>query len=441
MSDRDPIFIASVIPQGTKKPERLDLADRVVGWTYDDDDAKADKLTLQIDNFDLKMLDAPIFAKGNIIEFQFGYPGNMSPARECVITGCKGGLMLSIEALAKAVLMNTHRKVRTFEKIKRSDVAKKLAEENGYGEAVQHIDDTIEIMEQVTQAGVTDAQLLRAMAKREGWEFYTDFDGFHFHQRKLGQKPIREFTWYTDPGQGDLTNWTIENDIYVGKSGGVTLQGRDPLKKKPIEVKADNATTTGRATLAPVVEVFTAIDKRDGTATDKTIPPKALGSSTIATTTAKTPAEAQRIANGMFANGQLAAVVLNCDAVFDPQMVAKSIVRINGIGPTLTGNYYVKAISFKHTGAMTFKARRDGKSQASNTTGPAPKGAPTDSKGVPASGTPNAAAPPKKSADGTKPADLQAVNNRDGSISYADTGGRANTSAPSDVMYGQSKAR
>lgn len=439
--NRDPIIIASVIPQGTKKPERLDLADRIVGWTYDDDESKADKLTLQIDNFDLKMLDAPIFAKGNVIEFQFGYPGNMSPARECVITGCKGGLMLSIEALARAALMNTHRKVRTFEKMKRSDVAAKIAEENGYGPSVQHIDDTIEIMEQVTQAGVTDAQLLRALAQREGWQFFTDFDGLHFHPRRLGQKPIRTFTWYTDPGEGDLLNWTIENDIYVGKTGGVTLQGRDPVKKKSFEVKADNATTTGRQTLAPVVEVFTAIDKRDGTATDKTIPPHALGSSAVATTTAKTPAEAQRIANGMFLNGQLAAVVLNCDAVFDPQMVAKSIVRIDGIGPTLTGNYYVKAISFKHTGTMTFKARRDGKNQATNTTGPAPKGAPTDSKGVPATGAQNAAAPPKTSADGTKPADLQVVNNRDGSISYTETGGRSDAGAPSDVMYGQSKAR
>lgn len=434
MSERDPVVFLSVIPQGSKNPERIDLSDRLLTWSYEDDEAKADKFTMQIDNFDLRMLDAPIFAKGNVIEFSFGYPGNMSPVRSCVIKSCKGSMVLSIEALAKSVLMNTVRKTRTFEQAKRSDVAKQIAEEYGYGPELQHVDDTEITLDQVTQASMTDAQLLADMAKREGFVFFVDFDGFHFHARKLGQKPIREFVWYVDPGIGDVLNWTVDNDIYTARAGGITVKGRDPVKKTPIEATADNASNAGRKTLAPTVEVFTAINKRDGTTTVIERTPAALGSSTVQPTTAKTQDEAKRAAAGMYSGSQLAVVQLNVDAVADPQMLAKTIATVSGIGPTLSGNYYVKTVSFKGSPGltMTMKMKRDGKSQASNPNGPAVGTGAVPS--VPSTGSPNTAKPAKTGPDG-KPADLLAVNKRDGSVVYTDTRGRGE---PDDLLYGSS---
>jgi hypothetical protein len=105
----------------------------------------------------------------------------------------------------------------------------------------------------MTQARMTDAQFLRQLATREGFEFYVDFDGLHFHQRRLGQRPVRVFRWYTAPEVGEVLAINIENDV-TAKPGAVRVRGRDPVTRRDIDERGSNATTT-RDTLAPVIEI------------------------------------------------------------------------------------------------------------------------------------------------------------------------------------------
>jgi len=67
--------------------------------------------------------------------------------------------------------MNKVTRCRTFENLTRADVVRKIAQDNGYGVTRQDIEDTTHLLPVITQARMTDAQLIRRLADREGFEF------------------------------------------------------------------------------------------------------------------------------------------------------------------------------------------------------------------------------------------------------------------------------
>lgn len=371
-------------------PERVDVGARVTGFTYEDDEKKADKLTLKVDNFDLSELERPTWRKGNILIVSWGYPGQMSPERECVVLSAKGGLELTIEANGKEQLFNRTTKSRVFANMKRSQVVEQIAGEYGYeGDRLQ-IEDTEIVCEQITQAKMTDYQLLRDLARRERMEFFVDFDGFHFHKRNTGQKPLREFVWYIDPNAGDILTWSIDNDITAGKPGKVTVKGRDPLTGEDIEATADNSNTP-RDSLAPQLEAAAPadlIDEQTGVQTEGVIPnTHPAASEVVINTTEPTQEAALRKAQGLYTASQINAVQITMTCWGDPDLVAKSVIKCSGWGPILSGNYYVTSAKHDVTGGytMVLKIKRDGHGKATSSGGGAAGGGAgggADSKGT-----------------------------------------------------------
>ena len=109
------------------------------------------------------------------------------------------------------------------------------------------------------------------VASREEFEFYVDDGGFHFHERRQSAAPTHVFTWYADPGRGDVLAVNVESDL-GRRAGRVTVRGRDPLTRSTIEETANNDSAE-RETLAEVVEVVdpetgaTTLETRNATAT------------------------------------------------------------------------------------------------------------------------------------------------------------------------------
>lgn len=350
-----PQFYVKILKEGVTKAEKIgvDVEAKVLSLTFEDAE-KMHKLKLTLDNFDLRHFDKPIISQGNILEFSFGYPDSMSRPRQAVVTKVTGGTVLTVEALGKEYLMNKVLRSRRFEHMSRSQIARKIAEEQGYGQAEQTIDDTVEVLSWTLQVRQTDYGFLRELAGKEGFELYCDATGFHFHKRKLGQKPKRVFTYYTDK-TGDLMEFPkIEIDI-TSKPGAVTAVGRDPLKKTDIKEKADNESSKGRPALASVIEVVdvqtaqTSLQTR--TATEVTV-----------ATTATSAADAASQAKGAYQKSQMAAVKFKVPAVGDPQVEAKTVCAFAGIGALLNGNYYIATVTHKlgTSYTMDLDCRRDG---------------------------------------------------------------------------------
>jgi phage protein D len=352
-----PRYFVSIRLPGASEWIQVDTTEeetRILTFRFEDDEKKTDKLSLTIDNSeDLSAIDGDLWETENEVRFQFGFPGLMSPVYEGTIAKISGFNPLAIEVDAKDALMNRiQRTDRVDENVKRSDVVRKICKDHGYTDDKLFIDDTRIILEQVTQGGMTDYQFLKSLAAREGYEFYVDFDGAHFHPRDTKQSPIRTYKYFVDRTRSDIISISLEKNkrAAAGNPGAVTLAGKDATTGEPFTVRGDaDSTATDRTTLADATEShgteakeIEAVDEFGNTFLT-TKPAAQTGASEVTgATTEKDEASAQRVANGAYLKQQLRAVTLDIVVMLDPLVRAKSVVRIEGVGQKLSGNWYVK---------------------------------------------------------------------------------------------------
>lgn len=383
-----PIFYIRCLPDGVGGPApRVEqLGTRVESFVYTDTERRADKVTFTVDNFDLELTDDPAFKRGMQIEVSWGYPGRMAPTRTCVVTKISGARKLQIEASARSVLLNTIGRTRTFQNVRRSDVIRTIATEAGYGSDSIFIDETPTVYETIVQSGMTDAAFIVRLGHMEGFDFYVDQDGFHWHSRRLGQAPTRVFTFYTDR-VGEVIDFNVENDISA-RPGRTRVRGRDRLERTDIDVTADDSTDRERDTLSPIRIVVD--PETRGTRIEADI-----GAEEVRTTTAPDAATAARQARARFRRIQLTAIKMKMTIIGDPLMLAKTIVETRGMGQRLSTRYYVKEVSHTIDGggyvcALSIVSDGDG---GHSTTSRAARGLELLEPGPVTSGRPNTAEP------------------------------------------------
>jgi phage protein D len=351
-----PVFYVLVQPEGAPEATRLDLTSQVLSFEYEDSEKKADLLKLSVNNWDLRNFDDPVWKQGNKLIVAWGYASRLCPARECIIQKVTGAQTLTVEAQAKSVLLNKEVKSKTYENTTRSEIVHAIAKEHGYGDDQRDIEETREVFVVTSQARATDAQFIKRLADIEGFEFYVDFDGFHWHPRRLGQKPLRVLQWYLPPDVGDIESFTVENDIFA-KPAKVQTKGIDPLAKKEISGEGSDA-KTARTTLAPMPDLI-AVDSTTGVFSTAT----QVASSEVRPTTETSATAAKREAEGVFRRVQQTTVKLNMGLVGDPDIFAKSVLEVRGLGKRLSGLYYVNQANHKIDGSgykLALKTSSDG---------------------------------------------------------------------------------
>lgn len=231
MDRRRPAIFVSVIPDGKHSEVQIDVSHKILDFEYQDCDSKADLCKFSVDNYDCKAYDEPLWKKGNMVIVSWGYEGMMAPTRRCVIDAVKGFNPLKIEAHGLELMMNRASRNRVWRETTYSEIARAIALSWGYGPEMQQIEATTETFDTVTQGRQSDAQFLRRLASKVGFQFYIDFDGFHFHMRRLDQRTHRVYQYFTDPGRGDILDIDLENDI-TAKPGRVGTRGRNPNTRK-----------------------------------------------------------------------------------------------------------------------------------------------------------------------------------------------------------------
>lgn len=333
MSRRDAprIFVKIVHPNG----EGRVASGEVRSFEFIDSERKADRVRLTVDNDDLRNFDDPIWRKGGKIVVSWGYVGNMAPARTCVIRSVKGFRELEIEAVAESIVMDRFTVIKTWEGKTRSQIVSEIAKRNGYRDA--DIQTTSEVYESIVQRA-TDAQFLRQLANKQGFEFYIDHTGFHWHERRLGSKPIRTLTYRTSDGGDFIGDPSIENDL-TAKPGRTKVKGRDALNRKNFETQADNDTDTDRDSLSEIADV---IDPETGEITTVQRP---VSTEETRSTTEPNESTAKTEAKARFRRNIQLAVKMKAEIVGDPQLFAKSVIRVDGIGKRLSQPYWVKEVT------------------------------------------------------------------------------------------------
>jgi phage protein D len=337
-----PIMWLTAVQDSASQGVRLEkIWERMLSLEFTDDEKKADKFVLTLDNYDCEMYDDPAFKKGLTLDVQWGYPGNMAPARRGIVQTMKGGLTINVECIARSILMNKKVKSRIFENVRRSDVVRLIAAEHGYGAEVIEIDETEIVYAQITQAQKTDAQFVRYLATLEGFEFYIDHLGFHFHARRLNQNPVRTYRWFTNKDLGgEILDFSIDNDI-TAKKARRRARGRDPLERTEIDESASDSEDTDGESLAEIIEILDpeadVFNETDANTVSEDVVP------TSATSAIAAAAENR----GRFRRNKLVAIKLKLTVIGDPQMQSKTIIKVEGLGERISGMYYVRKVVSK----------------------------------------------------------------------------------------------
>lgn len=412
MSERLTPLIYVTITDGKGNRQRVtEQTYRIAKLEYTDSVKQADKCEITVLNDDLSNWDDPVWFHGNFVQVSWGYPGNMALTRELIITKVKGFTELKVEARAKSVLIDAVKKSRTFRNMTRSEIVRQIAREYGYDDSTTLLDDSGAKLAHVTQAGLSDAQFIRKLASQQGYEFYVDQEGLHFHEQKLAQDAGRTFTWFTDQTRGDVLSISVESEK-TRKAAAVKSKGIDPVTKEEKTVEADNKKDE-REGLAVVFfhdplllggEYVVQDTTRKLTAAEKFILPEPSNMTSATNPEGKLdkslffdrpdyvvpnmmmkgrfgerpeylyrPEEVHPmmcIGDGgksetskKFRDAQRGALKITLNAIGDPTLLAKSVVRLEGVGKRLTGNYFVHEV--KHSVepggyTMSVKLRSDG---------------------------------------------------------------------------------
>jgi phage protein D len=310
------------------------LDGRVLSLSYEDTEAKADKLTLELDNRDMALFDREDLLGGALLEVSWGYRGAMSPPRRVVVQKVKGFEVLTLEAHALSVLMHRHERTRRFENQRASDTARHIAREHGFADTLAIIEPTERIYDVINQAAETDATLLRRLARREGFVFYVDDTGLHFHREDLRPAPTHVLGWRTT-SDVPVSSLRLESDVMV-RVGKMAVRGRDPLTRTTREGAA-NSDTASRTTLGEGVAV---IDPETGALSMEM-------RNTSEAVRVDSTGDAQREASSRFKNAERPTVKLSVETLGDPTLRAKTLVELRGLPPLLSGKYYVTEV--RHT--------------------------------------------------------------------------------------------
>ena len=405
------------------------VQDRLRSFEYQDETKKRSKVKMVFDNHHLALFDdSSGLLGGGILLVSWGYRDRMTQPHTVVLKKVHAGQdTLTVEGYDIGVFEGQVEQCRSFENMTRSEIAHQIADEQGFAEESRYIDDTQDILETVVQAGWTNDVFLRRLADKEGYEYFINTKGLHFKEQHNDQAPTRVLTWYG--GKGTLISWSADGNL-IRRVGGSTSKGRDPETKEETEFRA-NSDTVEADTLAPVdqvaapehitarvLEVPTAINLESGAELDPNeygvptsriqaailanpgatvvtveqdingvtverqveilradsaavLGPGATPSNTATSTTHAEPPgsslQTERRAKARYKKAARDSIKMKLKILGDPEIAAGSVIRVEGIGPWLSGLYYVDAHTHKLSNAGYFgslKVRADGVNKA-----------------------------------------------------------------------------
>ncbi len=354
MDVSSPGFVVSVIAtnpeiriEGKTDPKTLgkildrmtDVTERVISFTYEDDEKEHDVLKLTVDNSDLYFFDHPAWVKGNLVKFLFGYPGRLFGPKYHVVDSVRGFHTLTITCVEDAALANKAKTRRWFFPV--GVILQQLVfSEQAFGQLTGLVVDgslpgnVVDVM----QSKQTDWQFVQKLGEMFGGrEVFISDNAFHFVTRQFGQRPRRSYEyWY---GEGNVLSFDIKEWRTTDRPAETTVCGRDPLTRKTLRSTGSN-TETERTSLGNQNSVSITADKAGALQ-------RAPAGSTINTTAKTSQAEVKTEADARYRRQEQGEIKASMTIIGDPELPAKSVIKVAGISRQLSGLFYVQKITHK----------------------------------------------------------------------------------------------
>ncbi len=322
------------------------IQERLLSLKATDRDRGKDRLELTFRNDDFAMIDSPVFAKGQKLLVTWGWPGEMVTPRRFVVQSVKGGSTITVAAHCRLSLLDRNKVSRFEENMTHSAFVRKVVEEYGYSGTYQWVEDTDEEVT-ITQSHMTDARMLNRLARKNGFVFYEDATGIHWHSRNLKKEPVRWFFYRNDDGRGDILEAPQFN---INMSRGVSkvkVTYRDPVTKEYGEVFG-GPDDTEIDSLGEETEMGNPDDADQGRRAGR------MDRADVRYGGVVTKEVAQREANARYFETANGRYKMSVPIIGDPKVGAKLLVGFVGISETLDGLYYItKAVHTVSGGKWT----------------------------------------------------------------------------------------
>lgn len=320
-----------------------DVTEKIMSFKYEDQETKADKMEMKIENADLRNFDEPIFSVNNYIYVQWGYVDALTIERKMVIKKVTGFKELTIHAYGLETVLDNIEEVKTYKPQPVSETARQIAARWGYvSPSLLHITDSGFIQPTIVQAKMSDAALMRKLAAQLHWIWYIDFDGFHFHPRDFYRNtvynPTLTLKYSGDQTTTEILDIDIDVDVtripVVVKAQMAEQRQRFALNINKNSMNAKNAAYIAEKQLA--TGTFEPASGYNGTEHQKVERPRLK---------ARTSGEADEVASRLFNTRQLDAVTMKVKTIGDPNIYAKHVVQIENIGMRLSQAYYITGVT------------------------------------------------------------------------------------------------
>lgn len=311
------------------------LATRLIEFTFSDDDRKKDECVLKFRNEDLVLLDAPAFAKGQKLLVTFGWPGMMSPPRRMVVVAVKGADPVEVRCHCTLELLDLTPATRREQGLTDSEFVRKVAEEYGYKGTLADIEETSAVREVIVQPNLTDARMLHRLAVQNGFVFYIDGTGLHWHKRRTDLDPIRSFIYQGDPGVGSILETPSIEIKNMAEIKTVRVHARDPITGAVVLGEAGSAES--QATSLGNQEMATDLGTEVSNRIARAMADEEFDAGIM------TQGEAQAAAEARYRETAIGRYKMELKILGDAQLPAKSVIDVWGIADTFDGLYYVQS--------------------------------------------------------------------------------------------------
>ncbi len=328
MVKTDYISIAKFIIKvgGAKIDEALQNA--IVELVVDSNLQLPDMVSLQFYSPDSSIVDSDMFKIGKALEVQVAgyetalFKGEITAVEPVFTVG--GYVRMVVRGYDKSHRLHRGKKIRTFLKMKDSDIVSKIVQEAGLQ---AEIDTTSPQHEHVWQNNQTDMEFLRARARRLGYFVYVEDQKLHFSKRPPGGQPL-ELKWGKN-----LRDFRPRLAV-THQVNKVSVRSWDPAQKRIVSGEVTSATNTQHQ----------GGESQDGGKVAK----QAFGGSAenlVVTYPRLQQSEAKNMAQALYnrTNGNFIRAEGSC--IGDPEIRAGKVIKVVGVGKRFGGTYVVTSAS------------------------------------------------------------------------------------------------
>ncbi|MDJ0835185.1 MAG: hypothetical protein QNK37_01640 [Acidobacteriota bacterium] len=277
------------------------------------------------DRQEFKLIDDKKFAEGVKIEIMLGYVEKTVSLIKGEITGLEpqfhDGESPTMEVVGYDLLSRFQRGrvSRTFTDKKDSDVAKLIAREFGLK---PRVDDTGVVHKYLFQRNQSNIDFLRDRARRIGYELNIEDGQLRFRKKIADKKETLELEY------GRLLRSFYPRLTTIGQITELSVQGWDPMTKKPIAFKAQKShlSNTMGGKKHGVAVAVKAFKKREDRIVDIPV---------------RSKQEATQIAKGMFNDVALDYINGEAVSVGDTRIRSGEVVKLTKMGKRFSGRYYI----------------------------------------------------------------------------------------------------